>query len=106
MTHQIAACTSSDFSRILEIINLAAEAYRGVIPDECFHDPYMPAAELSREIAAGIDFSGCFDANRLTGVMGIQNVQDVTLIRHAYVDPGAQRSGTGAALLEHLRGQT
>ena len=106
MTHQIVRCTPSDFDRILQIINVAAEAYRGVIPDECFHDPYMPASELSSEIAAGIAFSGCHDGAELVGVMGIQEVKDVTLIRHAYVDPRAQRCGVGAGLLEHLRSQT
>ncbi len=106
MTHKIQSCTPTDFARILEIINLAAEAYRGVIPDECFHDPYMPANELTSEIAAGISFSGCWNGDQLVGVMGIQDVEDVTLIRHAYVDPKAQRSGVGAALLSHLRDQT
>jgi GNAT superfamily N-acetyltransferase len=103
---EIAACSASDFDRMLEIVNAAAEAYRGVIPDECFHDPYMPAAELSDEIAAGIEFSGCWQAGRLVGIMGIQNVADVTLIRHAYVDPTAQRAGIGAALLGHLQNKT
>ena len=106
MTHQIARCTSSEFDRILQIINQAAEAYRGVIPDECFHEPYMPDSELSSEIAAGIDFFGCYDDARLVGVMGIQDVKDVTLIRHAYVEPSAQRAGVGAQLLGHLRSQT
>ena len=106
MTHQITPCAPADFDRILEIINLAAEAYRGAIPDECFHEPYMPADELTSEIKAGIKFSGCTDNNALVGVMGIQNVDDVTLIRHAYVDPDAQRSGVGAALLNHLRNET
>lgn len=106
MTHKITSCTPADFARILQIINLAAEAYRGVIPDECFHDPYMPTNELKSEIVAGISFSGYWDGDQLMGVMGIQDVQDVTLIRHAYVDPRAQRSGVGAALLNHLRDQT
>ena len=106
MAHSITSCTSADFDRILAIINRAAEAYRGVIPDECFHDPYMSPTELTSEIAAGIDFSGCRDGEQLIGVMGIQDVDDVTLIRHAYVDPSAQRSGAGAALLDYLRGQT
>lgn len=106
MTDQIDACGPADFERILTIINDAAEAYRGVIPEDCFHDPYMGAAELRSEIAAGIAFSGCRDGERLAGVMGIQDVDDVTLIRHAYVDPAAQRGGIGARLLEHLREQT
>lgn len=106
MTHQIVPCTPSDFDRILEIINRSAKAYSGVIPDECFHEPYMPAKELKSEIAAGIGFSGCRDGDRLIGVMGSQDVADVTLIRHAYVDPEAQRAGIGAALLNHLRSRT
>lgn len=103
MSHAIRPCQPSDFGRILEIINTAAEAYRGVIPDDCFHDPYMSEDELQSEIEAGIDFSGCDDGEQLLGVMGIQNVAGVTLIRHAYVDPGAQRSGVGAELLLHLK---
>lgn len=106
MTHQIVPCTPSDFDRILEVINRAAQAYRGVIPDECFHEPYMPAEELNREIAAGIEFLVCRDGDQLVGVMGLQGVADVTLIRHAYIDPEQQRSGIGAALLNHLRSQT
>lgn len=106
MTDQIVACGPADFERILAIINDAAEAYRGVIPDDCFHAPYMAAAELRSEIAAGIAFSGCRDGARLVGVMGIQDVGDVTLIRHAYVDRTAQRGGIGARLLDHLRGQS
>lgn len=106
MTYKIVRCTPSEFDRVLEIINLAAQAYRGAIPDECFHQPYMGASELSSEIAAGIDFFGCHDGVELVGVMGIQAVKDVTLIRHAYVDPRAQRKGVGATLLEHLRSQT
>ena len=84
---------------MIAIINDAAEAYRGVIPDECFHEPYMPKPEFENEISSGIVFSGFREDGRLVGVMGIQNVADVTLIRHAYVDPVAQRSGVGARLL-------
>ena len=106
MTQQIVPCTPSDFDRVLEIINKAAEAYRGVIPDDCFHVPYMPPGELKNEIAAGVKFSICHDADRLVGVMGVQDVVDVTLIRHAYIDPEVQRSGIGAALLDQLKSQT
>ncbi len=106
MTITIRPCQPSDFDRILEIINAASGAYRGVIPDDCFHDPYMSRDELKREIAAGIDFSCCDEGGKLLGVMGIQDVGDVTLIRHAYVDPGAQRSGVGAKLLAHLKTTT
>jgi GNAT superfamily N-acetyltransferase len=87
---------------MLAIINAAAEAYRGVIPADRWHDPYMPADELDREIAAGVTFWGYEDGGELLGVMGIQPVRDVTLIRHAYVAPGTQRRGIGGALLEHL----
>lgn len=106
MTHQIIACTSSDFDRIVDIINLAAEAYRGVIPDESFHDPYMAEQELRNEIAAGVEFSGYIKGEQMIGVMGIQNVADVTLIRHAYVHPDAQRLDVGARLLHYLRQQS
>lgn len=102
----IRRCTADDFDRILAIINEAAQAYRGVIPDDCWHDPYMPREELIDEIAAGIDFDGYeSDGAGLVGVMGIQMVEDVTLIRHAYVATGHQRSGIGSALLEGLRGR-
>ena len=87
---------------MLAIINAAAEAYRGVIPADRWHDPYMPADELDSEIAAGVTFWGYEDNGELLGVMGIQPVRDVTLIRHAYVAPGTQRRGIGGALLEHL----
>lgn len=99
----IRRCTAEDFERILAIINDAAEAYRGIIPDDRWKDPYMPAGELADEIAAGIEFDG-YEAEGagLVGVMGIQPVEDVTLIRHAYVATGCQRSGIGAALLEGL----
>ena len=86
---------------ILEIVNAAAEAYRGVIPADRWHEPYMPAAELDGEIAAGVEFWG-YDDGGLEGVMGVQDVGDVDLIRHAYVRPGTQGRGIGGALLEHL----
>lgn len=102
----IRPCTESDREQILEIINAAAEAYRGVIPADRWHDPYMSVADLERDIDAGVVFWGHESEGTLTGVMGIQPVQDVDLIRHAYVRPGLQRIGTGAALMKHLRGQT
>jgi GNAT superfamily N-acetyltransferase len=89
---------------MLSIINAAAMAYRGVIPADRWHEPYMPAAELDAEIAAGVEFWGYEVDGALIGVMGIQPVRDVDLIRHAYVLPGSQRKGVGAALLKHLRG--
>jgi GNAT superfamily N-acetyltransferase len=102
----IRSCTANDFGRMLALINDAANAYRGVIPADCWHEPYMPAHELADEIAAGIAFAGYESNGTLMGVMGAQPVQDVMLIRHAYVSPQAQRQGVGTALLQHLRSQT
>ena len=99
-------CTASDFDRILAIINDAATAYRGVIPDDRWKEPYMPAGELADEMVAGIEFDGYEIAGTgLVGVMGVQMVEDVALIRHAYVATSHQRSGIGSALLEGLRGR-
>src|SRR5215211_3278412 len=98
----IRPCCEDERAAILAIVNAAAEAYRGVIPADRRHDPYMPADELDREIAAGVVFWGYEADGELVGVMGIQRVRDVELIRHAYVLPGRQRQGVGAALLEHL----
>jgi GNAT superfamily N-acetyltransferase len=95
-------CRDSDFTDLLDIINAAAEAYRGVIPPDRWHEPYMPAAALAAEIAGGVQFWGCEEDGALLGVMGMQSVQDVDLIRHAYVRPGLQRGGVGGALLRHL----
>lgn len=101
----IRPCRDDERPAMLAIINAAAEAYRGVIPPDRWHDPYMPAAELDGEIADGVAFWGYEDGGELAGVMGIQPVRDVTLIRHAYVDPGRQRGGIGGALLDHLLGR-
>jgi GNAT superfamily N-acetyltransferase len=98
----IRACRDDERPAIVAIVNAAAEAYRGVIPDDCWHEPYMPAEELDREIAAGVAFWGFEDDDGLCGVMGIQPVDDVDLIRHAYVAPASQGRGVGGALLEHL----
>jgi GNAT superfamily N-acetyltransferase len=94
-------CREGELTEMLDIINAAAQAYRGVIPADRWHEPYMSAAALTREIADGVEFWGC-DAGSLLGVMGIQRVRDVELIRHAYVRPGLQRGGVGTALLRHL----
>ena len=99
----IRACRDDELPTILSIINTAAEAYRGIIPDDCFHDPYMGLSELQAEIAAGVAFWGYEADGTLLGVMGIQPVRDVDLIRHAYVLPMHQRHGVGGALLERLR---
>jgi GNAT superfamily N-acetyltransferase len=104
--HVIRRCRKDEHSAILAIVNAAAEAYRDVIPADRWHDPYMSAAQLEREIAAGVEFWGYELEAALIGVMGIQPVRDVDLIRHAYVRPGSQRLGVGAALIAHLRGLT
>jgi GNAT superfamily N-acetyltransferase len=102
----IRPCGDDERARILEIVNAAAEAYRGVIPADRWRDPYMDAAELDAEIAAGVSFWGVEAAAGLVGVMGLQAVGDVHLIRHAYVEPGHQRIGAGGRLLDHLRAAT
>ncbi|HYL87173.1 MAG TPA: GNAT family N-acetyltransferase [Burkholderiales bacterium] len=91
-----------DVAEIYEIINDAARAYKGAIPADRWHEPYMPMQELESEIAKGVRFYCCLQDDRITGVMGIQDVKDVTLIRHAYVRTTARRHGIGQALLEHL----
>jgi GNAT superfamily N-acetyltransferase len=98
----IRRCGEEDLATMLAIVNAAAEAYRGVIPADRWHEPYMPEAELREQIAAGVEFWGLETAERLAGVMGVQPVRDVDLIRHAYVRPGRQRLGIGAELIEHL----
>jgi N-acetylglutamate synthase-like GNAT family acetyltransferase len=95
-------CRPDERDEILAIVNAAAEAYRGVIPPDRWREPYMDAGELDGEIAAGVRFWGCEANGRLIGVMGVQPVEDVTLIRHAYVRPQEQRRGVGAALLGRL----
>jgi GNAT superfamily N-acetyltransferase len=103
MSKIIRPCRDDDRTAILAIINAAAEAYRGVIPADRWHEPYMPREELNSEIAAGVVFWGYEEDGSLAGVMGIQSVRDVDLIRHAYVLPSSQRRGIGGALLGHLR---
>jgi GNAT superfamily N-acetyltransferase len=100
---RIRPCRDDEREAILAIVNAAAEAYRGVIPADRWREPYMPAEELAGEIAAGVAFRGYEDEGALRGVMGIQPVRDVDLIRHAYVAPDAQGRGIGGALLEDLR---
>ena len=101
-TNVIRACTAADVPVIDSIINEAAAKYRGVIPTDCWHEPYMSRAELEREIAAGVNFSGWEDAGELIGVMGVQRVKDATLIRHAYVRTVQQGKGIGGKLLKAL----
>jgi len=99
----IRSCIDSDFDSIFSIINEAAEAYRGVIPTDRWHEPYMPEEELRREIQSGVRFWGYEEDGELVGVMGIQDVQDVTLIRHAYVRTAKRSHGIGGKLLAELR---
>jgi GNAT superfamily N-acetyltransferase len=91
---------------MFEIINDAAQAYRGVIPADRWHEPYMPREELAAEIAAGVAFWVAQEDQRLLGVMGIQDKGDVALVRHAYVSPAAQRKGIGRSLLQQLESMT
>jgi GNAT superfamily N-acetyltransferase len=98
----IRACTDADLDAMAEIINDAAAAYRGVIPADRWHEPYMPMAELRAEIADGVRFWGMVDGGQLVGVMGIQDKGEVCLIRHAYVRTAARQGGIGTALLRHL----
>jgi GNAT superfamily N-acetyltransferase len=100
---KVRPCRDDERMAILAIVNAAAEAYRGVIPADRWHEPYMPQDELATEIAAGVAFWGYEADGMLVGVMGFQSVRDVDLIRHAYVVPGRQRGGVGGSLLRHLR---
>jgi GNAT superfamily N-acetyltransferase len=102
----IRPCRDDERTAILRIVNAAAEAYRGVIPADRWHEPYMSSRELKSEIAAGVTFWGYEAGRALVGIMGIQPVRDVYLIRHAYVSPDSQRHGIGGALLEHLARST
>jgi N-acetylglutamate synthase-like GNAT family acetyltransferase len=88
------------------VINDAALAYRGAIPADRWHDPYMPCEELTSEMRAGVKFFCLRQNGRVVGVMGLQHVADVALIRHAYTLTSQQHSGVGTLLLDHLRRQT
>ncbi len=87
---------------ILIVINDAAESYRGVIHEDCWNDPYMSAGYLRHEIEEGVEFWGWFEDLEMIGVMGVQGVMDVTLVRHAYVRAASQKSGIGGKLLAHI----
>jgi len=95
---------AADFSVILAIVNEAAQAYRGVIPIDRWHEPYMSTDELEREIAEGVRFWVAEQEGRVLGVMGIQDKGEVALVRHAYVAPNKQRTGVGTRLLRHVEG--
>ena len=99
----IRRCEECDFEAIWAIVNDGARAYEGVIPADCWTEPYMSREKLRYEIDEGVAFWGYEEGGKLIGVMGIQRVQDVTLIRHAYVRTGSQKRGIGARLLAHLR---
>jgi GNAT superfamily N-acetyltransferase len=101
----IRKCAADDIPAITDIINEAAQAYRGAIPADCWHEPYMSQDGLVAEIGAGVSFWGLQESADLLGVMGLQRVRDRTLIRHAYVRPAHQGRGLGSALMEVLRDQ-
>ena len=102
----IRMCKQSDIDTIFTIINDAALAYKGIIPDDRWHEPYMSAEEIRHAIIDGVVFWGLEVEGGLAGVMGIQDKGDVALIRHAYVLTRARRQGLGEKLLRHLAGQT
>jgi GNAT superfamily N-acetyltransferase len=99
----IRLCTDNDFDAIFDIVNDAAQAYRGVIPDDRWHEPYMSRDYLRHELDADVVFWGYEENGELLGVMGIQDVQDVTLIRHAYVRSKHRNKGIGGKLISHLK---
>ncbi|MNP16506.1 Acetyltransferase (GNAT) family protein [compost metagenome] len=98
----IRLCNISDKEEIYQIINDAAQAYKGVIPDDRYHEPYMTFEELTHEINDGVTFWGFEENKLLLGVMAIQDKSDVSLIRHAYVRTSQRKSGIGTKLLQHL----
>ena len=106
MRQDIRLSRADECSAILEIINDAAEAYRGVIPPECWHEPYMSTAELVGEMAEGVVFWVLEQDNELTGVMGLQDKGGVDLIRHAYVRTRHRRQGIGSELLRRVEAQS
>lgn len=99
---RLRACTPADLEAILAVVNDAAQAYKGIIPEDRWHEPYMPLAELRDEIAAGVRFFGFEESGELIGVMGIQDRGEVDLIRHAYVKTRHRNRGIGARLLAHI----
>jgi N-acetylglutamate synthase-like GNAT family acetyltransferase len=102
----IRLCHAGDFPILLEIINDAARAYNGIIPADCRAEPYMSADECRHEIEDGVQFWCYEEEGEITGVMGIQRIRDVSLIRHAYVRTAKRQAGIGTELLGALRVQT
>ena len=98
----IRECNAADFEDIYRVINDAAQAYRNIIPADRWEEPYMPRKELREEIAAGVAFRGYEEDGELAGVMGTQDVQDVTLIRHAYVRTARRNQGIGGKILAKI----
>jgi GNAT superfamily N-acetyltransferase len=98
----ICRLSPSEFDSMLNVVNDAAQAYKGVIPEDRWKEPYMSAEELRKEIESGVEFYGWMENGALVAVMGIQLANDVTLIRHAYVLTDHQRRGIGENLLKHL----
>jgi len=102
MKQMISRLQHTEFKAILHVVNDAAEAYRGVIPEDRWKEPYMSTEELREEIESSVEFYGLVENDVLVAVMGIQHVNDVTLVRHAYVLTNRQRKGIGEKLLRHL----
>ena len=99
----ITNCEEKDFNDIYEIINDGASAYRGIIPADRWHEPYMSKQELQQQIDDGVRFWCYTEEGSILGVMGIQDKNEVTLIRHAYVRTISRKMGIGSKLLQHLR---
>ena len=102
----IRECSESDFITMIEIINDAASAYKGIIPDDCWNEPYITSEELVCEIENGVVFWCLEQDEQLLGVMGIQDKGELTLIRHAYIRTQAQKLGIGTRLLQHMENTT
>ena len=102
----IRRCHETDFRMLWGVINDSAQAYQGIIPEDCWRDPYMAEDELRNEIRHGVQFWGYQQDDQLVGVMGIQDLQNVTLIRHAYVCTSRRNCGIGGEMLSFLRTQT
>ena len=104
--HAIRPCEETEFETIYSIVNDAAEAYRSIIPEDRWKEPYMSRDELRHEIEEGVIFWGYEEDGKLLGVMGMQDIGDVTLMRHAYVRTARRSQGIGGRLLSELRKKT